>query len=164
MAGCGAPHLANGQSAVFDPFGLIAIAGDLPGAWAWVSAARLWFAGLGMYLLARSWGLGAWGRWFLGAVVPVLRIPGLLAPVPGDERRRLDALGLPGDRGDLESTDTATGGAAGPGGRRGADRRSRPDRGARPPGGGGLLGLARLAVRRLPPGRGSPGRSGWPWG
>ena len=32
MAGCGAPHLANGQSAVFDPFHLIAYLGELPDA------------------------------------------------------------------------------------------------------------------------------------
>ena len=37
MAGCGAPHLANGQSAVFDPFNLIAYLGELPGAIAWMS-------------------------------------------------------------------------------------------------------------------------------
>ena len=30
LAGCGAPHLANGQSAVFDPFHLIAYLGRLP--------------------------------------------------------------------------------------------------------------------------------------
>ena len=27
-------------------------------------------SGLGMFLLARSWGLGAWGRWFSGLVFP----------------------------------------------------------------------------------------------
>src|SRR5438874_1160845 len=64
MAGCGAPHLANGQSAVFDPFHAIAYLGTLPAAHAWMAAARLWVAGLGMFLLARRWGLGAWGRWF----------------------------------------------------------------------------------------------------
>jgi hypothetical protein len=66
LAGCGAPHLANGQSAVFDPFHALAYAGTLPEAHGWMAAARLWVAGVGMFLLARSWGLGAWGRWFAG--------------------------------------------------------------------------------------------------
>jgi hypothetical protein len=61
-SGCGVPHLANGQSAPFDPFHLIAYLGPLPDAYAWMAAARLWFAGMGMFLLARAWGLGAWGR------------------------------------------------------------------------------------------------------
>jgi hypothetical protein len=69
-AGCGVPHLANGQSAVFDPFHLIAYAGSLPGAHAWMAAARLWVAGVGMFLLGRAWGLGAWGRWFSGLTFP----------------------------------------------------------------------------------------------
>ncbi len=68
--GCGAPHLANGQSAVFDPFHLIAYLGTLPWAIAPMAAARLWVAGLGMFLLARRWGLGRWGRWFAGLVYP----------------------------------------------------------------------------------------------
>jgi hypothetical protein len=33
--------------------------------------ARLWFAGVGMFLLARRWGLGAWGRWFCGLTFPL---------------------------------------------------------------------------------------------
>ena len=70
MAGCGAPLLANGQSAVFDPFHAIAYLGTVPEAHAWMAAARLWMAGLGMFLLARSWDLGAWGRWFAGLVFP----------------------------------------------------------------------------------------------
>jgi hypothetical protein len=69
-AGCGAPHLANGQSAVFDPFHAIAYLGRLPDAYAWMAAARLWVAGLGMFLLARSWRLGPWGRWFAGLCFP----------------------------------------------------------------------------------------------
>jgi hypothetical protein len=69
-AGCGAPHLANGQSAVFDPFHLLAYFGPMPAAYAWIASARLWTAGLGMFLLARSWGLGFWGRWFAGLVYP----------------------------------------------------------------------------------------------
>jgi hypothetical protein len=68
--GCGAPHLANGQSAVFDPFHLLAYLGPTPQAYSWIAAGRLWMAGLGMYLLARGWGLGAWGRWFAGLVYP----------------------------------------------------------------------------------------------
>jgi len=71
FAGCGAPHLANGQSAVFDPFHLIAYLGTLPEAHAQMATARLWIAGLGMFLLARSWGLGAWGRWFAGLAFPL---------------------------------------------------------------------------------------------
>ena len=69
-AGCGAPHLANGQSAVFDPFHLLAYLGPTPQAYAWIAAARLWMAGLGMYLLGRAWGLALWGRWFTGLVYP----------------------------------------------------------------------------------------------
>ncbi|WP_406696867.1 hypothetical protein V5E97_38370 [Singulisphaera sp. Ch08] len=69
-AGCGAPHLANGQSAVFDPFQVIAYLGTLPEAYGWMAAARLWIAGLGMFLLARSWGFGPWGRWFSGLAFP----------------------------------------------------------------------------------------------
>ena len=71
LAGCGAPHLANGQSAPFDPLNLIAYVGALPDARAWIAAARLWFAGLGMFLLARLWGLGGWGRWFSGLSYPL---------------------------------------------------------------------------------------------
>jgi hypothetical protein len=69
-SGCGAPHLANGQSAVFDPFSLIAYLGTVPKALGWMAAARLWVAGMGMFLLARWWGLGRWGRWFAGLVYP----------------------------------------------------------------------------------------------
>lgn len=69
-AGCGTPHLANAQSAVFDPFHVIAYLGQLPEAYATLAAARLWFAGLGMFLLARRWGLGPCGRWFAGLCYP----------------------------------------------------------------------------------------------
>jgi hypothetical protein len=69
-AGGGAPHLANGQSAVFDPFHLLAYLDTLPRAYGWMAAGRLLTAGLGMFLLARSWGLGFWGRWFAGLVYP----------------------------------------------------------------------------------------------
>jgi hypothetical protein len=70
-AGCGAPHLANAQSAPFDPFQVIAYVGDVPSAYALMAASRLWFAGLGMFLLARAWGLGPWGRWFAGLTFPL---------------------------------------------------------------------------------------------
>lgn len=70
-AGCGAPHLASGQSAPFDPFNMIAYLGELPGAFAPMAALRLWFAGIGMFLLARAWGLGPWGRWFSGLAFPL---------------------------------------------------------------------------------------------
>ena len=69
-AGCGAPFLANGQSAVFDPFHAIAYLGRLPDALAWMAAARLWVAGIGMYLLAKAWRLSAWGRWTSGLSYP----------------------------------------------------------------------------------------------
>jgi hypothetical protein len=68
--GCGAPHLANGQSAVFDPFHAIAYLGALPTALAPMAAARLWVAGFGMFLLAARWRLGPWGRWFAGLAFP----------------------------------------------------------------------------------------------
>ena len=69
-SGCGAPHLANGQAAVFDPFLLIAYLGSVPEAYGWMAAARLWFAGMGMFLCARAWGQGRWGRWFTGLTFP----------------------------------------------------------------------------------------------
>ncbi|WP_337173763.1 hypothetical protein [Paludisphaera sp.] len=70
FAGCGAPHIANGQSAVFDPLNWIVFLGPWPASLGWVAAARLWFAGMGAFLLARSWGLGIWGRWFAGLCFP----------------------------------------------------------------------------------------------
>ncbi len=71
-AGCGAPHLANIQTAVFDPFHLVAYALPCPMMYAfgWIAAARLWVAGLGMFALLRYWGLGGWGRWFGGLTYP----------------------------------------------------------------------------------------------
>ncbi len=60
-AGCGAPHLANGQSAVFDPFHLLAYLGPTPQAYAWIAAGRLWMAGLGMFLLGALVGAGHFG-------------------------------------------------------------------------------------------------------
>jgi hypothetical protein len=70
FVGCGAPHLANAQSGVFDPIHLLAYFGSLPEAFGWMAAVRLWIAGIGMYLLIRGWGLGAAGRWFAGLVFP----------------------------------------------------------------------------------------------
>ena len=85
LAGCGAPHLANGQSAPFDPFHLIAYFGTLPAALGWIAACRLWVAGLGMFVLARSWGFGAWGRWYAGLAFPFcgFLVVWLLYPVTG---------------------------------------------------------------------------------
>ena len=97
-AGCGTPHLANGQSAVFDPFHLLAYLGTTPQAYAWIAAGRLWMAGLGMFLLARSWGLGFWGRWFAGLVYPFCGFLVVWLLFPGDGRRDLDAVAVPGDR------------------------------------------------------------------
>ena len=71
LAGCGAPHLANAQSAPFDPFHVIAYLGELPDAYAWMAFARLWVAGIGVFFLARFWKFGAWGRWFSGLVFPL---------------------------------------------------------------------------------------------
>ncbi len=81
--GCGAPHLANGQSAVFDPFHTIAYLGTLPEALGWMAALRLWTAGFGMFLLVRLWGFGPWGRWFCGLSFPLcgFLIAWLLYPV-----------------------------------------------------------------------------------
>jgi hypothetical protein len=70
MAGLGAPHLANGQSGVFDPFHVIAYVGSLPRAYGWMAVARLETAGLGMFLLCGAWGMGPMGRWFAGLVFP----------------------------------------------------------------------------------------------
>ena len=69
-AGCGAPLLANGQSAPFDPFQWLAYLTPLPRAYALMAFARLWTAGFGMFLLAGRWGLGRWGRWFAGLAFP----------------------------------------------------------------------------------------------
>ena len=61
-------------------------------------------AGLGMFLLARSWGLGSWGRWFAGLVYPFCGFLVALAAVPGDRRRDLDAMAVSGDRRRVSST------------------------------------------------------------
>jgi hypothetical protein len=85
LAGCGAPHLANAQAGVFDPFHLIAYLGPLPDAHAWTAAARLLVAGAGAYALAASWGLGPWGRAFAGLAFPLsgFLVGWLLYPVTG---------------------------------------------------------------------------------
>jgi hypothetical protein len=70
LSGCGAPLLANGQSGVFDPFHLIAYLGPWPGSLAWIAAARLMTAGLGMFFLARAWRFGRLGSWFSGLAYP----------------------------------------------------------------------------------------------
>ena len=70
LVGCGAPHLANGQSAVFDPFHVIAYSGTMPRAIAWMAATRLWVAGIGMFALAWSWGHSRRGRWLSGLSYP----------------------------------------------------------------------------------------------
>ncbi len=149
MVGCGAPHLANGQSAVFDPFHLIAYLGRLPDALAWMAAARLWFAGLGMFLLARAWGFGPWGRWFSGLAFPFcgFLVVWLLFPVTNV------AIWLPWV---LLATERRLGSADGTErrlacgrGRRDAPGRACPDqrpRLAREP---GILGLAILSAKRL---------------
>ena len=64
----GAPHWANGQAAVLDPFHWISYVGQPPYTFAWVLWARWVVAGLGMFLLAGRWGLGGPGRWFAGLV------------------------------------------------------------------------------------------------
>ncbi len=156
-AGCGAPHLANGQSAVFDPFHLIAYLGKTPTAYAWIAAGRLFAAGLGMFLLARSWDLGAWGRWFAGLVYPfcgflvlwllfpvtaaAIWMPWLFLAIDGVFRRPGPALGR------------ATGRRDGPG----RVRRSHPDECARAAGG---RSLRRVAVGVVPDRRFRPAGGG----
>ena len=97
-SGCGVPHLANGQSAVFDPFQAIAYLGTIPTAYAWMAACRLWTAGLGMFLLARSWQLGRWGRWFAGLCYPFCGFLVAWLLYRGHERGDLDALAVPDHR------------------------------------------------------------------
>ena len=116
-AGCGAPHLANGQSAVFDPFHLLAYLGPTPQAYAWIAAGRLWMAGLGMFLLARAWGLGPLGTLVRRLGLSVLRLPRALAAVSGHRRGDLDALAVPGDRSRVSSARAQRGRLAGRRGR-----------------------------------------------
>ncbi len=83
--GCGAPHLANGQSGVFDPFNVVVYLGPWPESLAWVAWARLTWAGLGMYWLCRRWGFGRPGRWLAGLGYPLsgFLIAWLQYPVTG---------------------------------------------------------------------------------
>ena len=97
-AGCGAPHLANGQSAVFDPFHLLAYLGT--------DAASLCLDRRGPVVDGRARhvsagtlvGAGLLGTLVRGPGLSVLRLSRRLAAVPGDGRRDLDALAVPGDR------------------------------------------------------------------
>ena len=120
----------------------IAYLGTLPEAYAWMAAARLWVAGLGMFLLARSWGLGPWGRWFAGLAFPFcgFLVVWLLYPVTSV------AVWMPWL---FLATDRALAGPAR--GRSGCwpwssaarpARRPRPDQRPRAAGGGALRGLA----------------------
>ena len=78
-AGCGVPHLANGQSAVFDPFHLLAYLGPTPRAYAWIAAGRLlWPPGSGCSAGALL-GPGILGALVRRAGLSVLRLPGRLA-------------------------------------------------------------------------------------
>ena len=144
-SGCGAPHLANGQSAVFDPFQVIAYLGELP-RMPWPGWRR---PGSGL----RAWdvparpslGLRTLGTLVRGSGLPVLRVPGRLVAIPGHERRDLDALGLPGDRAGLAVPGARSVGwlALAVGGPRSAG--TSQTSGPRPARGGSLLVLASLA-------------------
>ena len=97
-AGCGAPHLANGQSAVFDPFHLLAYLGSdvrlpMPGS----PRAGCGWPGWGCFCwLARgdsaSGAAGSPG-WFIRSAASWS-----CGCFPGHRRGDLDALALPGDR------------------------------------------------------------------
>ncbi|MEJ7638857.1 MAG: hypothetical protein WKF75_13025 [Singulisphaera sp.] len=97
--------LANGQSAaVFDPFHAIAYLGRLPEAHAWMAARGLWVAGLGMFLLARSWGFGAWGGGSRASYAPSVdswsagsssRAPAWRSGSPGSSWRATGCSSLP---------------------------------------------------------------------
>src|SRR5262245_52899995 len=70
FAGCGAPLLANAQSAVFSPINWIYFATQSPYAWVAMAMVKLFVAGVGAYLLARELRLGAIGRLFVGLCFP----------------------------------------------------------------------------------------------
>ncbi len=112
-AGCGAPHLANGQSAVFDPFHLLAYLGSTAG---------------GICLDRSLPAVGGWagdvpagqglGTRLLGTLVcrpglSILRVPGRLAFVPGHCGGDLDALVVAGDRSRVSASGAAVGWLAG---------------------------------------------------
>ncbi|MBI3465835.1 MAG: YfhO family protein [Planctomycetes bacterium] len=69
-AGCGAPLLANSQSAVFFPLNVIYICTRSPYAWVVMAMMKLFIAGLGGFVFAREIGLGRLGRWFVGLCFP----------------------------------------------------------------------------------------------
>ena len=124
-AGCGAPHLANGQSAVFDPFHLLGVRravvrgrhrldgrvpvvgggpGDVP-AGAFVGARLL-------------------GPLVRRAGLSLQRLPGRVAALPGDGRGDLAAVALAGDRSAVPRRRRQGGRLAGDRGR--LDRAGRP--------------------------------------
>ena len=100
-AGCGMPHLANGQSAVFDPFHLLAYLGPTPGAYAWIAAAPIVGRRAGDVLAGANLGLGLLGAMVRRPGLSLLRLPGRLAALSGDLRGDLDALAVPRDRAGL---------------------------------------------------------------
>ena len=119
LAGCGAPHLANGQSAVFDPFHAIAYLGTLPGRPRLDGRRAALGRRAGDVPAGAALGLGRLGTLVRGPGVPVLRLPGRLAPLPGHERGGLDALAVLGERPGARTARAADGRGAGSGRRPG---------------------------------------------
>ena len=142
LAGCGAPFLANGQSAVFDPFHAIAYIGRLPG------GARL--DGRGAALDGRAGdvparpivGLRGVGPLVRGPRLPLLRLPGRLAPLPGHQRGGLAPLALPGERPGPRVSRPPVDRRAGARGGDGPAGGSHPDRRPHAAGRGALRGVA----------------------
>lgn len=62
----GAPFLANGQHSALYPFTVLFLILPIPHAYGLFNALQLFLAGLGMYLLARAWGLGRVAATFAG--------------------------------------------------------------------------------------------------
>ncbi len=62
----GAPFLANGQHSALYPFTALFLLLPIPQAYGLFNALQLFLAGLGMYLLARAWGLGRAAATFAG--------------------------------------------------------------------------------------------------
>ncbi|WP_376788677.1 oligosaccharide flippase family protein [Thermoflexus sp.] len=62
----GAPFLANGQHSALYPFTLLFLIFPIPQAYSLFNALQLFLAGLGMYGLARAWGLGRAAATFAG--------------------------------------------------------------------------------------------------
>jgi O-antigen/teichoic acid export membrane protein len=62
----GAPFLANGQHSALYPFTALFLLFPLPQAYALFNALQLFLAGLGMYALARAWGLSRAAATFAG--------------------------------------------------------------------------------------------------